>query len=76
MGPDEYLAAGSGFVLEMAAASAGSLAGIESIWEGHFVGGQWVPGRLMNGDDSHQGRHLRIPPDVVGIRRLRLYRYK
>ena len=61
----------------MATASPGApLAGIESIWEGHFVAGQWVPGRLLNGDESHQGRHLRIPPDVVSIQRLKLYRYK
>jgi hypothetical protein len=45
------------------------LAGIESIWEGRFVGGRWVPGRLPNGDESHQGRHLRIPPDDFGIQR-------
>ena len=77
LGPEEYVAAGTGFVLQMATASPGApLAGIESIWEGHFVAGQWVPGRLLNGDESHQGRHLRIPPDVVSIQRLKLYRYK
>jgi len=51
-------------------------AGIESIWEGRFVGARWVPGRLLNGDESHQGRHLRIPPDDFGIQRLKLYRYR
>lgn len=77
LGPDDYLAAGSGFVLEMSAASAGPpLVGIESIWEGHFAGAVWAPGRLLNGDESHQGRHLRIPPDVISIQRLRLYRYR
>ena len=77
LGPEEYLAAGSGFVLEMVPVSAGPpIAGIESIWEGHFVAGRWTPGRLLNGDESHQGRHLRIPPDGFGIQRLKLYRYR
>jgi beta-galactosidase GanA len=77
LGPEEYLAAGSGFVLEMVPAAAGPpLAGIESIWEGHFVNGRWTRGRLLNGDESHQGRHLRIPPDGFGIQRLKLYRYQ
>jgi beta-galactosidase GanA len=77
LGPEEYLAAGTGFVLEMAPASAGpTRAGIDSIREGHFVAGRWAPGRLLNGDESHQGRHLRIPPDTFGIQRLRLYRYQ
>jgi beta-galactosidase GanA len=77
LGPEEYLAAGSGFVLEMTPISPGPpIAGIESIWEGRFVGGRWVPGRLLNGDESHQGRHLRIPPDDFGIQRLKLYRYR
>ena len=77
LGPEEYLAAGSGVVLEMTPISPGPpIAGIESIWEGRFVGGRWVPGRLLNGDESHQGRHLRIPPDDFGIQRLKLYRYR
>jgi hypothetical protein len=77
LGPEEYLAAGSGFVLEMTPASPGpSRAGIDSIWEGRFVAGRWAPGRLLNGDESHQGRHLRIPPDGFGMQRLRLYRYR
>jgi beta-galactosidase GanA len=77
LGPEEYLAAGSGFVLEMTPISPGPpIAGIESIWEGRFVGGRWVPGRLLNGDESHQGRHLRIPPHDFGIQRLKLYRYR
>jgi hypothetical protein len=35
-----------------------------------------VPGRLLNGDESHQGRHLRIPEGKFGIQRVGLYRYQ
>lgn len=73
LGPDEYFVAGRGITVTFSVA--GAIAGIESIWEGAYVDGRWVPGRLLNGDESHQGRHLRIPEDRFGIQRVRLYRY-
>jgi beta-galactosidase GanA len=76
LGPDEYLVAGSGVTLTFAPADGVGQAGIESIWEGRYVDGAWRPGRLLNGDESHQGRHLRLPPDRFGIQRVRLYRYR
>ena len=74
LGPDEYLVAGKGLIVTFS--TDGATAGIESIWEGTFVDGRWVPGRLLNGDESHQGRHLRIPEGKFGIQRVRLYRYQ
>lgn len=74
LGADEYLVAGQGLIVTFA--TEGAIAGIESIWEGTFVDGRWVPGRLLNGDESHQGRHLRIPEGKFGIQRVRLYRYQ
>jgi beta-galactosidase GanA len=59
-----------------APASGDGRAGIESIWEGRYVAGRWVPGRLLNGDESHQGRHLRLPPGRFNIQRVRLYPYR
>jgi len=37
-----------------------------------FYGGS----RYMNGDQSHQGRHLRIPARSFGLQRVKLYRYR
>jgi beta-galactosidase GanA len=55
----------------------GSLAGIDSAWEGSFnARGAWVAGRLLNGDQTHQGRHLRLAPGKPQIQRVRLYRYR
>jgi hypothetical protein len=71
---DEYLVAGQGLIVTFS--TEGATAGIESIWEGTFVDGRWVAGRLLNGDESHQGRHLRIPEGKFGIQRVRLYRYQ
>ena len=75
LGPDEYLFAGSGITVTFAPQEGAGHAGIESIWEGRFEGGQWRPGRLLNGDESHQGRHVRLPPGSFSIQRVRLYRY-
>jgi beta-galactosidase GanA len=75
VGPDEFLFAGSGITITFAPADGRGHAGIESAWEGRFEKGQWMPGRLLNGDETHQGRHVRLPPDAFSIQRVRLYRY-
>lgn len=74
LGPEEYLVAGKGLTVTFSADE--GIVGIESIWEGRYVDGAWTPGRLLNGDQSHQGRHLRLPPDAFGIQRVHLYRYE
>lgn len=76
-GQDEFLAAGRGVIIRFAdAAKSGFRVGIEQIVEGEFVDGQWVAGRWLNGDESGQGRYLRLPPEKFGIQKLKLYRYK
>ena len=78
IGPEDYLIAGRGLVVTFAGAGKGpALAGIDSAVEGVFDNqGRWVPGRVLNGDQTHQGRHVRLPPDQVQIQRVRLYRYR
>nr|WP_277998461.1 DUF5597 domain-containing protein [Sphingomonas liriopis] len=76
-GQDEFLVAGRGVILRFAdAARSGFRIGIERIVDGSFVDGQWVPGRWLNGDESGQGRYLRLPPERFGIQTLKVYRYK
>jgi hypothetical protein len=77
-GPEDYLVAGQGMIVTVAPVGAGPpLAGIDSVWEGTFdARGHWNPGRLLNGDQTHQGRHLRLAPGQFQIQRLRLYRYE
>ncbi|HKD23157.1 MAG TPA: DUF5597 domain-containing protein, partial [Rhizomicrobium sp.] len=75
-GPEEFVVAGAGTTLTVSLKSdSGTLVGIDFIQEGQFVGGKWVPGRILNGDQSNQGRQLMLPPDQFGIQRLRVYRY-
>jgi beta-galactosidase GanA len=77
-GPEDYLVAGHGLIVTMKPVGDGPpLAGIDSAWEGVFnARGEWVPGRALNGDQTHQGRHLRLAPGSFQIQRFRLYRYR
>jgi len=38
--------------------------------------GQLVRRRLLNGDETHQGRHIRLAPDGFSVQQVRLYRYR
>jgi beta-galactosidase GanA len=77
--PEEYLVAGQGITVTVEPSSGGgsTFAGLDSVWEGTFdARGAWIPGRLLNGDQTHQGRHVRLPPGQYQIQRVRLYRYR
>ena len=76
LGPDEFLVAGTGMLMTFGVRGGGAHAGIDSIWEGKFVDGSWVPGRNLNGDDDNQGPYLRLSGDSFAIRRVRLYSYR
>jgi beta-galactosidase GanA len=77
LGPDEFIFAGTGLIVTFEAdSSAAQNVGILSVQEGKYVNGQWVPGRLLNGDQTHQGRHLRLAPGKFDIQRIKLYRYR
>jgi hypothetical protein len=79
----EFLFAGSGVVATFKDLAQNGAIGIESIWEGVYVPAKnsknglpvWTPGRLLNGDESHQGRHLNLPYGDYQAQRVRLYRY-
>jgi beta-galactosidase GanA len=74
---DEFIVAGTGIIVTFKSNDPKNpLAGIGRIDEGEYVDGGWLAGRRMNGDQSHQGRHLRIPNRSYGIQRLKLYKYR
>jgi beta-galactosidase GanA len=75
--PDEFIVAGSGMIVTFASALPdNSQAGIGSIDECRFEKGQWIPYIRLNGDQSHQGRHMRLPNDRFSVQRVKLYRYE
>jgi len=74
---DEFIVAGTGIVITFSSDKTDNgRVGILNIEEGDYVNGKWIPGRTMNGDQSHQGRHLRFEVGDFGIQKLKLYRYK
>ena len=75
LGTDEYLFAGMGFIVTFDSTKTDERVGILNVQEGRFVDGQWKPTRWLNGDQTHQGRHLRLEPGRFDIQRIKLYRY-
>lgn len=73
---DEFYVGGTGLVISFKPKNEALRAGIQSVDEGTFVNGKWHPGRRLNGDEDHQGRHLRIPVAEYGIQRIKLYSYE
>lgn len=75
-GENDFFVAGDGLVITIKANDSEMTAGFASIFEGEFIEGEWKAGRSMNGDQSHQGRHVRIPVGTWGIQKVSLYQYK
>jgi len=71
---DEFIIAGTGIVTTFSVNN--SSVGILQADEGVYINDQWTAGRRMNGDQDHQGRHIRIPAGEWGIQRVILYQYK
>jgi hypothetical protein len=75
LSPDEFYVAGTGVVITFQSIVDGRKAGFFTIDEGKFENQKWVPGRRMNGDQDHQGRHVRIPVDDYSIQHVVMYSY-
>jgi beta-galactosidase GanA len=77
IGPEDYLVGGKGAVLTFTPLGTGPpIAGIDKAWEEVVEDGRLVRRRLLNGDETHQGRHVRLPPDRFSVQQVRLYRYR
>jgi beta-galactosidase GanA len=76
-GTDEFLIAGTSLVVTFTPDTSGdAIAGLLSVQEGTFVNGIWKGGRWLNGDQTHQGRHVRLDGGKFGIQKVKLYRYR
>jgi len=76
LGEDEFLFAGIGLTITFAATEPGVQAGILSVAEGRYENGAWQHLRRLNGDQTHQGRHVRLEPGRFAIQHVKLYRYR
>jgi beta-galactosidase GanA len=77
-GDGEFWFAGQGITITFRGADSGPPhVGIDVAEEGVFdAQGHWNPGRRLNGDQTHQGRHIRLPPGTPQIQRVKFYRYR
>ena len=86
-GPDEYFVAGFGVSVSFSPNTPGPpLVGLDTVEEGSFVNGHWIPGRQLAGDDTIEGDCLELkwprkgaPPSRMStenIQRVTLYRYR
>ena len=74
---DEFAIAGMGVTLTFAPADGKGKVGIESVQEGRYdKGGTWIGARWLNGDETHQGRHVHLPDGTWSVQRVKLYRYE
>jgi beta-galactosidase GanA len=76
LGEDEFLFAGIGLTLTFASTEPGWQTGLLSVEEGRFEDGLWKHLRWLNGDQTHQGRHVRLEPGRYTVQRVKLYRYR
>jgi len=76
-GENDFIIAGTGVVVTFSVIGTNRIsAGILQADEGKYINGKWQPGRRMNGDQDHQGRHIRVPVSEWNIQRVKLYQYK
>jgi beta-galactosidase GanA len=75
LGGEDYLIAGEGVTITVEPVDGKGRLGLDWVEEGHFENGQWRPGRRLGGDQTHQGRHVRLPPGDLSMQKFRLYRY-
>ncbi|KAA9041763.1 mannonate dehydratase [Ginsengibacter hankyongi] len=74
---NDFIIAGTGVVVTFSVIGTNRIsAGILQANEGKYINGKWQPGRRMNGDQDHQGRHIRVPVSEWNIQRVKLYQYK
>ena len=75
---EDFWFAGQGITITYKGADDGPpLVGIDVAEEGVFdEKGAWVSGRRLNGDQTHQGRHIRLAPGKPQIQKVRFYRYR
>ena len=77
LGPDEFLFGGIGVTITFAAPTPGDpQIGILNCAEGCYEAGAWKHLRWLNGDQTHQGRHVRLEPGRFTLQRVKLYRYR
>jgi beta-galactosidase GanA len=75
-GDNEFIVGGTGIFATFSSIDTSVVTNILFVDEGKFENKVWKPGRRLNGDEDHQGRHLRIPVNQWGLQKIKLYNTK
>ncbi|GAB4108619.1 MAG: DUF5597 domain-containing protein [Phycisphaeraceae bacterium] len=75
LAPEEFAIVGMGVKVTFAPADGQGHVGIDRVQEGRYENGNWVGGRWLNGDETHQGRHVHLYYGNWTVQRVTLYRY-
>ena len=82
LGKEDYLVIGSGVVVTFSPAESSTTwqegdkrIGLAKCEEVTIIDGKQHVVRHLNGDQTHQGRHVRIPVGMFQIQHFKLYRY-
>ncbi|MEJ8817676.1 GH35 family beta-galactosidase [Lacibacter sp. H407] len=75
-GEDEFYVAGTGVVITFSnSKNKNQNVGLLKVDEGIFDNNVWKVIRHLNGDQTHQGRHVNIPTNQIAIQKVTLYNY-
>ena len=72
-GKDDFIIAGTGVVIMFSSSNKGRVANILTADELQYENTKEIKGRRMNGDQDHQGRHIRIPDGQWGMQKISMY---
>ncbi|MEO5685454.1 MAG: DUF5597 domain-containing protein [Chitinophagaceae bacterium] len=72
-GKDDFMVAGTGVVITFSCTDSTQVPNILTADELQYENGKQIKGRRMNGDQDHQGRHIRIPDGQWGIQKVSMY---
>ena len=75
LGKEDYLVIGSGVVVTFSPEKGDGCIGLAKCEEVTIDDGRQHIVRHLNGDQTHQGRHVRIPVGAFQIQHFKLYRY-
>lgn len=81
LAPDEFLVAGLDCIITFSSNDDDlPQAGVLTIQEGRYENQQWIPGRLLNGDETGHGTKVgfasKIADSAFPVHRVRLYQFK
>jgi beta-galactosidase GanA len=80
LGPQEFIVAGKALDVFFIPKDTSMRVAVDTVDEGTFENGKWIPKRRLNGDEVHastwSGTGVILPSHQISIQKISLYRYK